>query len=147
MNPLCIYHGNCADGFGAAWVFKRSGVWMLGNNYKGSGFYGAYPPQYVKRVMALFPDAKRVMHLFSGSLPPGDYTRVDIGTNKRRDGTWYPDVVADANTLSRSVKRKHFDLIMADPPYTKADAARYGTPMIQRKKVLEQCSLVLRPGG
>jgi len=21
--PLCIYHGNCADGFGAAWVFSR----------------------------------------------------------------------------------------------------------------------------
>lgn len=21
--PLCIYHGNCADGFGAAWVFKN----------------------------------------------------------------------------------------------------------------------------
>lgn len=21
--PLCIYHGNCADGFGAAWVFNR----------------------------------------------------------------------------------------------------------------------------
>ena len=23
LKPLCIYHGNCADGFGAAWVFKR----------------------------------------------------------------------------------------------------------------------------
>lgn len=23
MRPLCIYHGNCADGFGAAWVFKN----------------------------------------------------------------------------------------------------------------------------
>lgn len=23
MKPFCIYHGNCADGFGAAWVFKR----------------------------------------------------------------------------------------------------------------------------
>lgn len=23
--PLVIYHGNCADGFGAAWVFKRYG--------------------------------------------------------------------------------------------------------------------------
>lgn len=23
MKPLCIYHGNCADGFGAAWVFSR----------------------------------------------------------------------------------------------------------------------------
>lgn len=22
-NPICIYHGNCADGFGAAWVFKN----------------------------------------------------------------------------------------------------------------------------
>jgi oligoribonuclease NrnB/cAMP/cGMP phosphodiesterase (DHH superfamily) len=25
MKPLCIYHGNCADGFGAAWVFSRYG--------------------------------------------------------------------------------------------------------------------------
>lgn len=25
MKPLVIYHGNCADGFGAAWVFKRWG--------------------------------------------------------------------------------------------------------------------------
>ena len=23
LRPLCIYHGNCADGFGAAWVFSR----------------------------------------------------------------------------------------------------------------------------
>ena len=23
MKPLCIYHGNWADGFGAAWLFKR----------------------------------------------------------------------------------------------------------------------------
>lgn len=23
MRPLCIYHGNCADGFGAAWVIKK----------------------------------------------------------------------------------------------------------------------------
>jgi len=23
MIPLCIYHGNCQDGFGSAWVVKR----------------------------------------------------------------------------------------------------------------------------
>src|SRR5690554_5936485 len=23
MKPLCIYHGNCADGFGAAWVVRK----------------------------------------------------------------------------------------------------------------------------
>lgn len=25
LKPICIYHGNCADGFGAAWVFKNYG--------------------------------------------------------------------------------------------------------------------------
>ena len=23
MNPLCIYHSNCADGFGSAWVVRK----------------------------------------------------------------------------------------------------------------------------
>ena len=38
-NILCIYHGNCADGFGAAWsVWKRfpNAIFMLGytENYR-----------------------------------------------------------------------------------------------------------------
>lgn len=117
-----------------------SGVWMLGNNYRGSGYYGAYPPQYLKRLAALFPDCKQVMHLFSGSLPPGDYVRVDT----TRAGIVQPDVVADAENLG---KFKPFDLIYADPPYSVADAVHYGTKMVNRKKVLEECSRVLKPGG
>lgn len=46
-SPLCIYHGNCADGFGAAWVVRK---------YFGSdevdfhaGFYGAEPPDVAGR--------------------------------------------------------------------------------------------------
>lgn len=44
--PLCIYHGNCADGFGAAWVVNR--------HFKGEvdfhpGFYGADPPDVAGR--------------------------------------------------------------------------------------------------
>lgn len=123
-----------------------SGVWILGNNYKGSGFYGAYPPGYLSRIGALFPDAERVMHLFSGSLVPGDYVRVDIKGS--------PDVYADAhklkNTFAADIHRPKigpFDLIIADPPYSKADAVRYDTPMIHRKRVLEECSKVLEPGG
>src|SRR6266540_1931472 len=54
------------------------GLWVLGNNYKGSGYYGAYPPQYLKRMKALYPDAERVLHACSGSLKAGPYTRVDI---------------------------------------------------------------------
>jgi hypothetical protein len=31
--------------FDKGWAY---GVWMQGNNYKGSGYYGAYPPQYIR---------------------------------------------------------------------------------------------------
>ena len=60
-----------------------SGVWMIGNNYKNkSRLYGAYPPGYVERIMTLFRNPKRILHLFSGSLPPGDYIRFDASEEK-----------------------------------------------------------------
>lgn len=38
MKPLCIYHGNCADGFGAAWVvrkfFGKDGVEFFAGTYQ-----------------------------------------------------------------------------------------------------------------
>lgn len=38
---MCIYHGNCADGFGAAWVVRRA----LGDSVEFvAGVYGAEPP-------------------------------------------------------------------------------------------------------
>lgn len=42
MVPLCIYHGNCADGFGAAWVVRKA----LGSDQVDfhAGFYGQPPP-------------------------------------------------------------------------------------------------------
>ena len=120
-----------------------SGVWILGNAYKGSGFFGSYPPQYLKRVSTLFPEALEwgaVMHLFSGSLPVSDdYTRVDLRGR--------PDYVLDAHKLRTMFGRRSFNLIYADPPYSKEAAARYGLPMINRKRVLEQCAAILRPGG
>ncbi len=117
------------------------GMWVLGQNYKGSGFYGSYPPNYLKRVTALFPDAERVLHLFSGSLPKGDYTRFDI--NKDLDTDYY----GDANELSSIFKPNTFDLIYADPPYSGEDANRYGTSMISRNKVVKECAKVLDVGG
>ena len=46
MKPLCIYHGNCADGFGAAWV--------LWKHFKGEvdfypGVYQRLPPDVTGR--------------------------------------------------------------------------------------------------
>ncbi len=38
---MCIYHGNCADGFGAAWVVRQA----LGESVEFvAGVYGAEPP-------------------------------------------------------------------------------------------------------
>lgn len=117
------------------------GTWFLGNAYKGSGFFGAYPPEYLKRVAALFPDTpEQVLHLFSGSLPKSNrYVRFDIKQKA--------DVQGNAEQLSKHFRSNSFDVIYADPPYSKEAAIRYGTPMPNRKKVLEQCAKVLRPGG
>lgn len=46
MNPLCIYHGGCDDGFGAAWVVRRE----LGVNVDfHAGVYGKTPPDVTGR--------------------------------------------------------------------------------------------------
>ncbi len=118
-----------------------SGVWLLGNNYKGNGFYGAYPPGYLKRVNALFPDAEKALHLFSGSLPQGNYVRFDCNV------LLTPDVVGEAEKLSQHFARESFDFILADPPYSAEDAKRYGTVMINRSKILRECWSVLRNDG
>ena len=45
------------------------GTWIMGNNYKvKSGYYGGYPAGYLRRIKALFPDKKSILHLFSGKV-------------------------------------------------------------------------------
>ncbi|WP_417491850.1 phosphohydrolase [Maricaulis sp.] len=48
--PLCIYHGNCADGFTAAWA-----VWRAhGDAFEyQAGFYGSAPPDVTGRDVVL----------------------------------------------------------------------------------------------
>jgi len=124
---------------GDRWI---SGIWVLGNNYRGSSYYGAFPPNYVRRVMAMFPDAQKVLHLFSGSLPhdkEGRFIRFDI------KGT--PDVTGDAHELSQHFAPDTFDLILADPAYSVEDSLHYGTPMVKRNVVLRECHAVLQKGG
>lgn len=50
MNPLVIYHGNCADGFGAAWVFKRYGDRPFDFH---AGVYQDAPPDVTDREVYL----------------------------------------------------------------------------------------------
>jgi len=108
------------------------GTWIMGNNYRvASEFYGGYPPTYLRRIHALFPDKKRVLHLFSGHVDltesPGDTVDTNAAFN--------PTYVDDAQTLT-NVPLQLYDLVLADPPYSVEDAEHYGTTMVKRNKVI-----------
>jgi len=50
MKKLCIYHGGCIDGFGAAWVVRR----MFGDQVEfHAGYYGSPPPDCTGREVIL----------------------------------------------------------------------------------------------
>ena len=124
-----------------------SGMFIMGANYKTSGYYGAYPHGYLERMNSMFPDAERILHLFSGSMPAGNYVRFD---RKGVEGS-QAEVIGEAEKLAdyftspRPVRQ--FDLIFADPPYSIEDCEHYGCAMVNRNKVLAECVKVLEPGG
>jgi hypothetical protein len=131
--PASVIHG------GGGWY---SAVWLLGNNYRNkSRLYGAYPPTYLMRVLSMFPDSTRVMHAFSGSLPPGDYTRVDIEPSNG------PDLVCRVEDVSKVYPEGSFDLVVADPPYTRADSTIYGTKHPNKSRCIREIAKVLTPNG
>ena len=117
------------------------GTWIMGNDYRvQSGYYGGYPAGYLRRVAALFPDRRRVLHVFSGKVDltamPGD----TVDSNPEVSPTW----VADAHDLSQ-VPLSDYDLVLADPPYSIEDAERYQTTMVKRNVVMRSLAAGMMP--
>lgn len=123
------------------WVDKGwlMGVWVLGQLYRRerAGFYGAYPGNYLKRVLSLFPDAPQPLHLFSGTVHHGVTCDCNLALK--------PTVVADAHRLP--FRDGAFSLVLADPPYSAKDAEQYHTKMINRHRVLKGLRRIVSPGG
>lgn len=117
-------------------------TWVIGNDYRNrSTFYGAYPRGYLERVMALFPDATNgaeILHVFSGSLPKGNYVRCDVLQDAELQCSVYSLPTATAAS---------FRLILADPPYTKSDAEKYGTPSVNRGRAMRALAEVAQDGA
>lgn len=115
------------------------GTWIMGNDYRvKSSYYGGYPAGYLRRIGALFPDKRSVLHLFSGKVDvdvmPGDTVDINPDLN--------PTYIDNAQTLT-NVPLRNYDLVMVDPPYSIEDAERYQTTMVKRNVVmraLEQTS-------
>lgn len=121
---------------------RLEGLWIMGNDYSTkTKYYGAYPAGYLRRVLAMFPGQKKILHVPSGSIQKGDYTRVDIRPECD------PDIVWDCHDLQALFPAPVFDLVMADIPYSVEDSEHYGTPMVKRNLVLKSCLDVLVPGG
>jgi len=118
------------------WV---SATWILGNNYAGSGYYGAYPPGYMPRIRTMFPDLPRYFHLFGGSVRDG------ITVDRRVIGQVRPTVQADALHLPFLAASR--DLCYADTPYSEIDAERYAVPLPDRRLVLYEIHHVVATGG
>lgn len=51
QNPLVIYHGKCADGFSAAWVFHHVGPFIETSFDFHAGVYGEDPPDVEGRIV------------------------------------------------------------------------------------------------
>jgi len=118
------------------------GTWIMGNSYVvSSGYYGGYPHGYLRRVAALFPDRKKVLHLFSGVVDldslPGDTVDINPALS--------PTFVDDAQTLTH-VPLHDYDLILADPPYSVEDAEHYKTSMVKRNVVMAALGKGTKPG-
>lgn len=123
-------------------------IFFMGNNYStGTQLYGAYPHGYRDRVSSMFPGIAPcdTLHLFSGSLPAGDYFRVD--SKPRVDVADPRFILCDAEKLGLFFPPNRFQIIYADPPYSAEDCEHYGTIMVQRQKVFKACCAVLKPGG
>lgn len=116
------------------WVY---GVWYCGTAFTRSRLYGEYPPTFLKRALALFPDCQSVLHCPSGLVQHG--ITVDLCPDRK------PRIVARADALP--FKDETFDLVLSDPPYSAEDAKQYGTGPYPLMKAMEEARRVLRVGG
>ena len=151
------------------------GEWMVGNRFgSNNGYYGSYDATYVDRVMSMFPDCARKMHLFSGGIPgiPEDSDWYTFDVNPKNKPTWCGDaeklsevipkgLLDPANLEKGPCRHAKFDIILADPPWSKEHCAKYfkmlppdvqmrmgGKPrMPNRKKVVHECAKLVQPNG
>jgi hypothetical protein len=119
-------------------------VWVLGADYKTrSTLYGAFPHRFLPYLLALFPDVRLsdILHACAGSVKPGPWTRLDVHPDHQ------PDVLGSIYDAPTLLNGRQFPLVIVDPPYSSADAAKYGTPVVDPAKALRALAAVVPPGG
>lgn len=124
------------------WLY---GTWNCGNLFKNpSGYPGAFPRTVLARILALFPEVRpnRILHLFSGSVRRGRWTRLDLNPKVR------PEIVGSIYDLPALLAGwGPFDLYICDPPYKSHDSqALYGTTWINTARAFRAMAAAAAPG-
>lgn len=130
-------HNNLIYGF---WLI---GAWYNEASLRGISFYGSYPPHYLERIMSLFPDCRRILHLFSGVVEKRYEGEITFDINPENKS----DVVGDVRNLLSYFNKDEFDLILADPPYEEKDFEIYGNEPFSKPTVIRDCYKITRQSG
>lgn len=103
--------------------------------------FGQYPKSLIPKLLPwLRCERHQILHVCSGSLPPGEGIRVDIRPDAR------PDFLADGRALPFA-DGEHA-AVMLDPPYTVQYAVDlYGIEYPLPAHLLKEAARVVRPGG
>jgi hypothetical protein len=119
------------------------GIWIMGNSYgHKSTYYGEFPNSLKKRILCLFPDCRKILHMFSGQIADKDTFTYDVNPKLN------PTICDDIRNLHKYKKQiKHMDLIISDPPYATSDFEKYGLKPFNKPKVMKELGNIMRPGS
>lgn len=126
------------------------GVWIVGNDYRRkTKFHGEFPKSFIERIYALFPDAKRILHIFSGTIEQ-EFTKERIVVTVDSNPLLNPSICCNAAELSDyffGVNDGDYDLSIADPPYADKDCEIYGCKMPNKRLVVKEIRRVTKTDG
>ena len=112
MSHLCIYHGNCADGFSAAWVVRKA----LGNIEFYAGVYQNEPPP-VKGKRVVLVDFSYKRPVMERLIAEADSLLVlDHHKTAEEDLRGLPGVVFDMNKSGATLTWDHYFPADHPPP-------------------------------